>query len=141
MLGRAEVPEMARGVTTSRRAPARRVGERAPSLVAEVRRRLIWLTSVLGSNQIAELLGVSRSQPSRWRTGAEGLAARNQRAVLDLDYVVTRLHQQWLPDVAAIWLESPNAHLGGATPVEVLRQRGAAEVVRAIDAEAEGAYV
>ncbi|MDO8562398.1 MAG: MbcA/ParS/Xre antitoxin family protein [Candidatus Limnocylindria bacterium] len=60
--------------------------------------------------------------------------------MLDLDYVVTRLHQLWVPDVAAIWLESPNAHLGGATPVDVLRQRGAADVVHAIDAEAEGAY-
>ena len=86
------------------------------------------------------MLGVSRSQPSRWRSGAEGLAARNQRAVLDLDYVIVRLHQLWLPEVAAIWLESPNAHLGGATPLEVLRRRGASEVVRAIDAEAHGAY-
>lgn len=131
---------MGRGMATSGRASSRRVGQRAPSLAAEVRRRLSRLTLVLGSNQVAELLGVSRSQPSRWRTGAEGLAARNQRAVLDLDYVVARLHQLWVPDVAALWLESPNAHLGGATPVEVLRQCGAADVVQAIDAEAEGAY-
>lgn len=130
---------MGRGVATARRAVTR-VARRTPSLSTEVRRRLAWLTSVLGSNHVADLLGVSRSQPSRWRTGTEGLAARNQRAVLDLDYVVTRLHQLWVPDVAAIWLESPNAQLGGATPVDVLRQRGAADVVHAIDAEAEGAY-
>jgi hypothetical protein len=109
-------------------------------LNAEVRRRLDWLLSVLGSNEVADLLGVSRSQPSRWRRGAEGLAARNQRAVLDLDYAIVRLHQIWVPEVAAIWLRSPNAHLGGATPMEVLRQRGAGEVIRAIDSEAEGAY-
>lgn len=130
---------MARGMAAARRASVR-AAHRAPSLGAEVRRRLAWLTSALGNNQVAELLGVSRSQPSRWRTGAEGLAAHNQRAVLDLDYVVMRLHQLWLPEVAAIWLESPNAHLGGATPLEVLRRRGAADVVQAIDAEAEGAY-
>jgi hypothetical protein len=106
----------------------------------EVRRRLEWLISVLGSNQVAALLGVSRSQPSRWRSGAEGLAAHNQRALLDLDYVVVRLHQLWVPEVAAIWLESPNAHLGGATPLQVLRQRGATALIRAIDAEAEGVY-
>jgi hypothetical protein len=105
-----------------------------------VRRRLLWLTAVLGNNKVAELLGVSRSQPSRWRTGAEGLAARNQRAVLDLDYVIVRLHQVWDPEVAAIWLESPNAHLGGATPLDVLRQRGTQDVISAIDAEAQGAY-
>lgn len=131
---------MARGAANTRRATLRRPAQAPVSLSSEVRRRLDWLTAVLGSNQIADLLGVSRSQPSRWRSGAEGLAARNQRAVLDLDYVVARLHQLWSPDVAAIWLESPNAHLGGATPLEVLRRRGAAEVVRAIDAETEGAY-
>ena len=113
---------------------------RAPSLGTEVRHRLTWLIGVLGNNRVAELLGVSRSQPSRWRTGAEGLAARNQRAVLDLDYVVVRLHQLWEPEVAATWLESPNAHLGGATPRDVLRARGTTDVIRAIDAEAQGAY-
>jgi hypothetical protein len=105
-----------------------------------VRRRLDWLSGVLGSNRVAELLGVSRSQPSRWRSGAEGLAERNARAVLDLDHVVARLHQVWVPTVAAMWLESPNAHLGGATPAEVLRRGGASEVIRAIDAEASGSY-
>lgn len=123
------------------RAPSGRAGRRrAPALSAEVRRRLAWLTAVLGNNRVAELLGVSRSQPSRWRTGTEGLAARNQRAVLDLDYVVARLHQLWEPGVAAVWLASPNAHLGGATPLDVLRQRGTTDVIRAIDAEAQGAY-
>lgn len=130
---------MAQGRPAARKRRAA-AGRRAVSLNTEVRRRLEWLISVLGSNQVADLLGVSRSQPSRWRRGAEGLAARNQRAVLDLDYVVVRLHQLWVPEVAAVWLESPNAHLGGATPVEVLRQRGAGAVIRAIDAEAEGAY-
>lgn len=111
-----------------------------PSVSAEVKRRLSRLTDVLGSNRVAELLDVSRSQPSRWRSGAEGLAARNQRAVVDLDYVLVRLQQLWEPEVADIWLGSPNAHLGGATPLEVLRQRGTAEVISAIDAEAQGAY-
>lgn len=105
-----------------------------------MRRRLEWLTSVLGSNRVADVLGVSRSQPSRWRAGAEGIAARNARAVLDLDYVVARLHQLWTPKVAAIWLESANAHLGGAVPIHVLRLRGVEDVIRAIDAEDEGAY-
>lgn len=117
---------------------------RAPAKAAapgEVRRRLDWLVSVLGNNRVAELLGVSRSQPSRWRSGKEGLAAESQRALLDLDYVVARLHQVWTPDVAKIWLNSSNPRLGGGTPVETLRQRGVADVIAAIDAEAQGAYL
>jgi uncharacterized protein (DUF2384 family) len=106
----------------------------------EMRRRVRWLIGALGNNRVAELLGVSRSQPSRWKSGDERVAPRNRRAVLDLEYVMARLYELWTPEVAAIWLESSNAHLGGARPVDVLRLRGAAEVVGAIDAEDEGAY-
>lgn len=97
--------------------------------------------SVLGSNRVAELLGVSRSQPSRWRSGLEGLGMESERALLDLDYVVARLHQVWVPEVAKMWLSSPNPRLGGGTPVETLRQRGVADVIAAIDAEYQGAYL
>lgn len=106
----------------------------------EVRRRLTWLISVLGNNQVAELLGVNRSQPSRWRTGKEGLSPDSRRAVLDLDYVIARLHEVWVPEVAALWLRGSNPHLGGAVPLEVLRLSGAPDVIRAIDAEEQGAY-
>ena len=97
--------------------------------------------SALGNNKVAELLGVSRSQPSRWRSGKEGLAAESQRALLDLDYVVARLHQVWVPEVAKVWLTSPNPRLGWGTPVETLRQRGVTDVIAAIDAEDQGAYL
>ena len=105
-----------------------------------MRRRLAWLTGVLGNNEVATLLGVSRSQPSRWRRGLEGLGPANRRAVIDLDYIVTRLQELYVPDVAKVWLTSPNAFLGGGTPVETLRQRGVLDVIAAIDAEAAGAY-
>lgn len=108
---------------------------------SEVRRRLDWLVSALGNNRVAELLGVNRSQPSRWRSGKEGLTAENQRAVLDLDYVIVRLHQVWVPEVAKVWLTSSNAFLGDSTPFEMLRQGGVPDVIAAIDAEAAGAYV
>lgn len=107
----------------------------------DMRRRVTWLTGALGNNRVAELLGVSRSQPSRWKSGEERVAPRNRRAVLDLEYVMARLYELWTPAVAAIWLESSNAHLGGARPVDVMQQRGAAEVIQAIDADEEGAYV
>ena len=106
----------------------------------EVRHRAQWLTGLLGNNRVAELLRVNRSQPSRWGSGAEGIAPANVRTMLDLDYVITRLHGVWDPEVAAIWLESPNAHLAGSTPLDTLRRGGTVEVIRAIDAEAEGAY-
>jgi hypothetical protein len=101
--------------------------------------RLDRLVGGLGNNKVAELLDVSQSQPSRWRRDQEGIDPENQRRVLDLDYVMSRLLQLYPQDQARIWLRSHNAHLG-ARPVDVLRQRGVTPVIQAIDAEAEGAY-
>jgi transcriptional regulator with XRE-family HTH domain len=101
--------------------------------------RLERLIATLGNNRVAELLGVSPSQPSRWRRGAERISADRQRDLLDLDYVVARLLHLFPKEQAEIWMTSHNAHLG-ARPVDVLRLSGAAAVVRAIDAEAQDAY-
>ena len=101
--------------------------------------RLDGLVRAVGNNRVAELLQVSRSQPSRWRSGKEGIGPESTRKVLDLDHVLSRLAQLYPADVADTWLRSFNAHLG-ARPIDVLMLRGAGPVVEAIDAEAEGAF-
>ena len=101
--------------------------------------KLDRLVEAVGNNRVAQMLMVSRSQPSRWRTGEEGIGAENARRVVDLEYVMSRLAQLYPEAVADTWLTSFNAHLG-ARPVDILRLRGAGPVVAAIDAEAEGAY-
>jgi len=121
--------------------PASKSGSADPRhlrLVAESD-RLERLIDELGNNRVAKLLSVSVSQPSRWRAGKEGMGAENQRKVIDLDYVFGRLEQLFSARQAEIWLTSFNAHLG-ARPVDVLRIRGAAPVIEAIDAEAQGAF-
>lgn len=52
-----------------------------------------------------------------------------------LDRLLLELH----PDQAGVWLTSPNPHLAGARPIDVLKLRGAAPVLDAIDALAVGA--
>jgi hypothetical protein len=118
------------------RAVSRRVADHA---AAHVEQRLAYIIEQLGSNEVSRLLGVSQSQPSRWRGGREGMAPDSRRRILDLDYVMARLLEIYPAAIARIWLESHNAHLG-ARPIDVLRIRGAQPVVSAIDAEAEGAY-
>ncbi len=122
----------------ARRGKPRRISEPGPVELL-LAARLAQLIHDLGSNRVASLLDVSASQPSRWRTGEERIGAENQRRLLDLDYVMARLLQLYPREQAEIWLTSHNAHLG-SRPVDVLRLRGAAAVVAAIDAEAEGAY-
>jgi uncharacterized protein (DUF2384 family) len=95
--------------------------------------------SVLGSNAVARLLGVSRSQPSRWRSGQEQMSPLNRARLSDLDHVLNRLLQVLWPEEAGAWLTAPNPHLAGR-PVDVLALRGSGPVIEAIDALAQGAY-
>lgn len=112
--------------------------ESVPTVVPPVQ-RLACLIDTFGNNQVAALLGVSRSQPSRWRAGKESMRADNARRVIDLDFVMARLLQVWSPEVASIWLVSHNAHLG-ARPIDLIRLRGPLAVLEAIDAAVQGAY-
>lgn len=129
-------PRAAKAFSTRPRV-ARRTETRAAAI--GLARRLDAVVQRLGNNQTAEVIGVSRSQPSRWRSGAEGIGPENQRRILDLDYVLARLSRLFPPEQAHIWLESQNAHLG-ARPIDVLKLRGPEAVIAAIDAEEQGAY-
>jgi len=128
-------PRRSRSAARVRRAPARGVSQ---PMIA-VHERLDHLVESLGNNRVAELLEVSRSQPTRWRSGKEGISPANERRVTDLEYIIARLLQLFPKDLAETWLTSQNAHLG-ARPVDVLRLRGPAAVIQAVDAEAQGAY-
>jgi uncharacterized protein (DUF2384 family) len=98
------------------------------------------VVDALGNNVVADLLGVARSQPSRWRSGRERLSPENRRRISDLDHVLDRLLLELHPDQAGLWLTGANPHLAGARPVDVLELRGAAAVLPAIDALAAGAF-
>jgi hypothetical protein len=123
--------------TTSRRSAGKQVAAR--SGVVPTSQKLARLVESMGNNWVAGILGVSVSQPSRWRTGEERISPENARQVTDLEYVMSRLFQLYPPTLARVWLESYNAHLEGR-PVDVFRLRGALAVAEAVDAEAQGAY-
>jgi hypothetical protein len=57
-----------------------------------------------------------------------------------LELIRARARELWEPPVAEVWLTSPNAHLGGATPISVVRTRGPEEVLATLDAARAGAY-
>jgi hypothetical protein len=94
----------------------------------------------LGNKVLATLLGVSESQPSRWRRSEEVPSAKVAPVLLDLDHIVGRLLLIWDKSVIGDWLTGSNAFLGGARPIDVLVLKGAGEVMGAIEAEAAGAY-
>ena len=126
----------ASGATATRR--GRTASAAANSGVVPTGQKLARLVESMGNNWVAEILAVSPSQPSRWRTGKEGISPENARLVTDLEYVISRLLQLYSPALATVWLTSYNAHLE-SRPVDVLHLRGALAVAAAIDAEAQGA--
>ncbi len=103
-------------------------------------RRADFLVGVLGNKCIANLLGVTESQPSRWRHAQEVPGPRVAPVLVDLDHVVGRLLLVWDRSVVGDWLTGSNAFLDGARPIDVLMTRGSADVLEAIEAETAGAY-
>ena len=93
-----------------------------------------------GVTALAKALGVSPSQPSRWKSGKESPGDEAARKLIDLDHVVARAMLVWDPEVVPIWLRSSNGFLGGQTPLGVLMTRGPAEVLVALDAYESGGF-
>jgi len=109
--------------------------------VAPLQLKVLKVSDALGgASKLADVLGVNRSQATRWASGEGVPQPMTQRMIDDLDYVTGRARQLWEEDVAALWLVSPNAFLDGATPLAVLQTRGLSEVADALDAAAAGAY-
>lgn len=97
--------------------------------------------NALGSQaRLAEWVGVSRSQATRWAGGQTLPSVETQRAVTDLEFIVTRAAMVWDSAVITDWLHGTNAFLGGATPLEMIRQGRTAEVLQAVTADDAGVY-
>lgn len=104
--------------------------------------RTASVAQALGSkSQLAALLNVAASQPTRWISGEEMPNAENARALIDLDHVVARARLLWSNDeVVKSWLTGHNAFLGGARPVDVITIEGTGPVIDALDQELAGGF-
>ncbi|WP_264055581.1 MbcA/ParS/Xre antitoxin family protein [Mycobacterium heidelbergense] len=100
--------------------------------------RVLFLADVFSRAQLAKWIGVSPSQTSRWASGEERPGPAAAPALIDLEHVYSRARLVWGGDSARIWMESANAFLGGARPLDVLLTDGPARVLQALDAEMWG---
>lgn len=100
--------------------------------------RVLFLANVFSRAQLAKWIGVSPSQTSRWASGEERPGPAAAPALIDLEHVYSRARLVWGGESARIWMESANAFLGGARPLDVLLTDGAARVLQALDAEMWG---
>lgn len=100
--------------------------------------RVEYLVDQFGGARLAKLIGVNRSQPTRWAAGTERPGPTAAPLLMDLEHVLARARLVWGEAAAHTWLESPNSFLEGARPLDVLRLHGPAPVLEALDAEAWG---
>ncbi len=99
------------------------------------------LVAVYGVNGLASLLGVSASQPTRWRQRKERPGETATGRLLALEYLTSRLAEVFTARQAQAWLTSPNPYLGGSTPAQVFTDFGGPAVEVAISAVEVGAAV
>jgi transcriptional regulator with XRE-family HTH domain len=98
------------------------------------------LTKDFGSQRrLAEALGVSPAQVSRWLRG-RGIDERNAQRVDLLEVAMSSLLRLYAPEAAEDWLFGFNAHLRDRRPIDVIRQGRFDEVVAAIDQERAGSF-
>ena len=84
--------------------------------------------------KLADMLGVSRSQVTRWLRGA-GIDPLNAEKVDLLELVWSNLLRLYERDAALAWLFGVNPLLGDRRPIDLIRTGRAEELMRAIRAE------
>ena len=89
--------------------------------------------------RLAELLGVSPAQVTRWRHGS-GIDAANAQRVDLLELAMSSLLRVYSPEAAEDWLLGVNPHLRDRRPVDLIRAGDTRDLLEAIEAEAAGSY-
>lgn len=102
--------------------------------------KITALSHDLGSQRrLAELLGVSPAQVTRWRRGG-GIDPANAERVDLLELVLASLLRLYSADAAEQWLQGLNPHLGDRRPIDLVRAGRAQELLGAIAVERSGGY-
>jgi uncharacterized protein (DUF2384 family) len=84
--------------------------------------------------QLADMLGVSRSQVTRWLRGA-GIDPLNAEKVDLLELVWSNLLRIYEKEAALAWLFGLNPRLGDRRPIDLVRAGRTEELMRAVRAE------
>ena len=89
--------------------------------------------------RLADLLGVSPAQVTRWRQGS-GIDELNARRVDLLELVMSSLLRLYSPEVAELWLLGLNPHLADRRPIDLVRAGRSRELLDALAQERAGSF-
>jgi uncharacterized protein (DUF2384 family) len=107
--------------------------------VATVRKVEALRADFRSAAQLADLLGVSRSQVTRWLRGA-GIDPQNAEKVDLLELVWSSLLRLYEKEAALAWLFGINPTLGDRRPIDLVRAGRTEELMRALRAERSDAF-
>ena len=91
--------------------------------------------------EVANLLGTRPETVSRWNQGRAYPHANKEKVLLELEFIVDQLSDFYEPDEARQWIFSPQKHLGGASPAELIRQGRIEEVRRLVNQLRDAVYL
>ncbi len=89
--------------------------------------------------RLADALGVSPAQITRWRRG-QGIDPDNADRLDLLELVMSYLSRMYEPSTAEKWLYGLNPHLRHRRPIDVIRNGRVEELLAAISQERAGSY-
>jgi transcriptional regulator with XRE-family HTH domain len=102
--------------------------------------KLNALSEALGSpGRLADLLGVSPGQVTRWLRG-EAVDVVDAERIDLLEFVLSGLARLYSPEALALWLEGWNPRLGLSRPADLIQAGRTLEVAMAIADERAGGY-
>jgi Protein of unknown function (DUF2384) len=91
--------------------------------------------------EVANLLGTRPETVSRWNQGRAYPHASNEKTLLELEYMVDQLSDFYEPNEARQWIFSPQKHLGGTSPAELIRNGRIDEVLRLVNQLRDLVYI
>ena len=89
--------------------------------------------------RLADALGVSPAQVSRWMRG-QGIDPQNAERLDLLELAMSSLLRLYEPETAGKWLFGLNPHLRNRRPIDVIRAGGTQELLMALRQERAGSY-
>lgn len=122
--------------TTSPRTIRRRAnsGRTAEGTAPRAARRILYILGKLeDGTELSHRLGMSRGFLSQVSFGHRELTPEGAKRLLEIDACLLRVMRIWEAKAATDWLRGSNDYLDGARPLDVLVQRGPAEVNEALE--------
>src|SRR5262249_54875744 len=97
--------------------------------------------AAMKNTDVANILGTRPETVSRWNQGSAYPHATTEKILLELEFIIDQLSDFYEPNEARLWIFSPQKHLAGRSPAELIRQGRIDEVRRLVNQLREAVYL